>query len=286
MYKNTPFPYRLAAIDIDDTLTGPDKRVGPANRAAVRRLAAAGCRVVLASGRRHANMLPFADLLGLDDFVISAQGALTKHAGTGRVIHDAPLARPLADELIALGLETGVGLVIFTPEGAFSTARNDWTEKLNRDTGGDLIYVDRLPPAGSGVVEKVLWCDDPQRLAGMFDGMTARYTGGPDAAGPGTAAPRAIVTITDPHLLEYSSPRATKAEGLAAVARFYGIGQNEVLAFGDGSNDVPMLAWAGMSVAMSHASPNAKRAAKRIAPPGDPETSLARAVDAVLSGQF
>ena len=60
MYQNAPSPYRLAAIDIDDTLTGPDKRVGPANRAAVRRLAAAGCRVVLASGRRHGNMLRYA----------------------------------------------------------------------------------------------------------------------------------------------------------------------------------------------------------------------------------
>ena len=70
----TDFPYRLAAVDIDDTLVGPDKRVGAANRAAVQQLRGCGCRVVLASGRRHANMLPFHRELGLDDYVVSCQG--------------------------------------------------------------------------------------------------------------------------------------------------------------------------------------------------------------------
>ncbi|QOV87297.1 Cof-type HAD-IIB family hydrolase [Humisphaera borealis] len=267
-----PFPYRLAAIDIDDTLAGPDKAIGDANRLAVDRLRDAGCRVVLASGRRHGNMLRYAQSLGIDDFVISAQGALTRHASRDDVIHHAPLDRTLAGETVELGRQMGVGLVMFTPGGAFSAAPTDWTEKLKRDTGGDLVYVDRLPPSPADVVEKVLWCDEPDRLAGMFESMTARFEG------------RAIVTITDPHLLEYTSPDATKAAGLAAVAKHYGIAQAQTLAFGDGNNDVPMLGWAGLGIAMSHASENAKRAAKRVAPPGNPETSLARAVEALLGG--
>ncbi|HEX8910819.1 MAG TPA: Cof-type HAD-IIB family hydrolase [Humisphaera sp.] len=275
MTKKTPPPkYRLAAIDIDDTLTGPDKAIGARNRAAVAALRRAGCRVVLASGRRHGNMLRYAKELGLDDFVISAQGAMVKHSVTGQSIHDAPLDRRLADELIELGIRTGLGLVIFTPAGAFSSApaKNAWTEKLHRDTGGDLVYVDRLPPGAADVVEKVLWCEDPARLAGMFATMSAQFAG------------RADVTITDPHLLEFTNPAATKAAGLAAVAEHYGVHRKETLAFGDGSNDVPMLGWAGLGVAMSHAKADAKAAADRVAPPGDAETSLARAIEAVLEG--
>src|SRR5215469_8421877 len=60
------FPVALAAIDIDDTLLGPDGLIGVENRRAVRLLRDLGCRVMLASGRRHANMLPFYDDLGLD----------------------------------------------------------------------------------------------------------------------------------------------------------------------------------------------------------------------------
>jgi Cof subfamily protein (haloacid dehalogenase superfamily) len=291
MHQDVPaLPYRLAAVDIDDTLTGPDKRIGHANQAAVRRLLDAGVRVVLASGRRHANMVRFAETLGLTDFVISAQGAMAKHPATSEVIHYEPLARPLADEVIAHGLSLGLGLVAFTPEGSFGCRPTAWTEKLKRDTGGDLIYVPHLPPPQTTAVEKVLWCGEPGRLLAMFDDVTAHYAACPngefDDARADAGGPRAIVTITDPHLMEFTSPRATKATGLAAVADHYGIAREQVLAFGDGNNDVPMLGWAGLGVAMSHASPNAKRAAGAVAPAGDPETSLARAVEAVLSGDY
>lgn len=287
---DSPFRYRLAAVDIDDTLTGPDKRIGQANQAAIRRLLDAGLRVVLASGRRHANMVRFAESLRLTDFVISAQGAMAKHPATSEVIHYEPLDDPLADEVIAHGLSLGLGLVAFTPEGSFGCHLTDWTEKLRRDTGGDLIYVDRLPPPHATTVEKVLWCGEPRHLLSMFDDMTAHYAGASGAmsgnGGPGSGGPRALVTITDPHLMEFTSPRATKATGLAAVADHYGIARDQVLAFGDGNNDVPMLGWAGLGIAMSHASPNAKAAADAVAPAGDPETSLARAVEAVLAGDY
>ena len=51
-----------------------------------------------------------------------------------------------------------------------------------------------------------------------------------------------------------------------------------MIAFGDGNNDVPLLSWAGLGVAMPNGRPAAKAAAKRVAPVGDPETSLSRAV--------
>ena len=55
-----------------------------------------------------------------------------------------------------------------------------------------------------------------------------------------------------------------------------------MLAFGDGNNDAAMLAWAGLGVAMPHASEAALAAADRVAPAGNPETALARAVEMVL----
>src|SRR5687767_13295587 len=98
------FPYKLAAIDIDDTLVGPDKRVSAANRAAIQRLRGVGCRVVLASGRHHSNMLPFYADLGLNDFIVSSQGALARHGGNGEVLHHVTLPVHDAAEVTAEGL--------------------------------------------------------------------------------------------------------------------------------------------------------------------------------------
>jgi len=90
------------------------------------------------------------------------------------------------------------------------------------------------------------------------------------------------VTRTDPPYLEFSAPNVTKATALAAVARELGVAQADTLAFGDGNNDAAMLAWAGLGVAMPHASPAALAAADWVGPDGDPETAFARAVAMVL----
>ena len=93
---------------------------------------------------------------------------------------------------------------------------------------------------------------------------------------------RAEVVITTKHLLEFNAPDATKATGVAAVARHYDIAQADVIAFGDSHNDVPMLSWAGLGVAMPHGPAELLEAAGRVAPEGDPETALARAIDVIL----
>src|SRR4051794_31504417 len=100
---DSEFRFKLAAVDIDQTLVGPDKRIGAENRQAMRTLQNLGCRVVLASGRRHDNMLPFQRELGLDDFIISTQGAIVRHPRNSRPLHEATLAARDVAELLAEG---------------------------------------------------------------------------------------------------------------------------------------------------------------------------------------
>ena len=109
----TPLSYRLAAIDIDDTLVGPDKLVSEPNRRAVVVLRELGVRVMLASGRGHDNMLQFHRLLGLDDYIVSAQGALVKHAETDEVLYERPIAEVLTRQLIAEGASLGATVLCF-----------------------------------------------------------------------------------------------------------------------------------------------------------------------------
>ena len=98
-----PTRYRLAAIDIDGTLLGPDSRVSAANIAAVAKLRAHGIRVILASGRRHENILNFHRLLNLEGPIVSCQGALVKIAETNRILHEHCMPAALAKEVIRDG---------------------------------------------------------------------------------------------------------------------------------------------------------------------------------------
>jgi hypothetical protein len=90
------------------------------------------------------------------------------------------------------------------------------------------------------------------------------------------------VITTDPEFLEFTAVGVDKAVGVAAVAKRYGIEPAQVLTFKDGNNDVAMLKWAGLGVAMSNARPSAKALAALVSPARDPEVSLARAIAMVL----
>ncbi len=98
---SSSFPYRLAAIDLDDTLLGPDKQISAANVTAVCQLQERGVRVILASGRGHENMLRFHRHLGLSGPIVSCQGALVKDAETEEILHKHFVSSDLAMELVA-----------------------------------------------------------------------------------------------------------------------------------------------------------------------------------------
>ncbi len=267
----TTFPYALAAIDIDDTLVGPDKTIGRDNRRAVKKLRDLGCRVILASGRRHANMLPYCEELGLDDFVVSCQGARVEHPRTGQVLKRASLAPADTSALVAEGLDRGHTVLLWLAEGVFAQAETSWVDGYRDESGNDLVSIVDLQGLADRPAEKVIWAADPSEIASAYAELGSRFDG------------RLSVTVTNDWYLEITALEAHKADGVAAVAASAGISREAVLAFGDGHNDVSLLSWAGLGVAMPHGRASARAAARVVGTDGDPESALARAVDLVAA---
>jgi hydroxymethylpyrimidine pyrophosphatase-like HAD family hydrolase len=94
---------------------------------------------------------------------------------------------------------------------------------------------------------------------------------------------RLYIVSTEHEMLEFFNPSVNKALAVQVLAKRLGIPREQVLAFGDGNNDVPLLAWAGMSVAMAHGREAARRAGKMISPPGDPATAVARSLETLFT---
>ncbi|HEV7994562.1 MAG TPA: Cof-type HAD-IIB family hydrolase [Gemmatimonadaceae bacterium] len=269
--------FALAAIDIDDTLVGPDGVISAENAAAVARLVAEGTRVVLASGRSHANMLPFHRALGLPPGpVISAQGAVVQDSETGAV----RLAYPIPpSDVVAVtrdGRERGFTVQHYRSTGIYVETRSRWSEyDQSRNSEPHRLIPDLLATGERGEVAydvaKIIWLGNPDVVDSATAEARARY------------GARLTITRTDPPYLEFSPLNVDKSTALAAVAAELGVERARVLAFGDGNNDAAMLAWAGVGVAMPHAKSAARDAADHVGPDGDPETALARAVELVLS---
>jgi Cof subfamily protein (haloacid dehalogenase superfamily) len=271
--------FAVAAVDIDDTLVGPDGVISEANADALARLLAEGTRVVLASGRSHANMLPFHRALGLPHGpIISSQGAVVQESDTGAVRFARAISPDDVADVTREGRAREFAVQHYRPSGIYVETRTRWTEyDQSRNSEPHRHVPDLLAAGADGAVPddvmKIIWLGDRDAIDHAMADAHARH----DA--------RLTVTRTDPPYLEFSAANVSKATALAAVSEWLGASRAEVVAFGDGNNDAAMLAWAGVGVAMPHASASAVAAADHVGPDGDPETALARAVAMVLDGR-
>ncbi len=265
------FPYRLAAVDLDGTLLGPDKLISDPNAAAIHRLNENGARVIIASGRRHQNSIRFQRQLQLSGPIIACQGGLIRDGESGNVIEAHFLPQTVAREIAEEAEKNGVQPIyyhldhLYVPEG-----NNRWLDLYEARVGERAETLPSLSQLDGRRALKIVWYGDPVILRKIRPEMAARYQGKVD------------ILSTESENLEFMPRGINKAAALEKVAREFGVPQEQVLAFGDAENDLQMLAWAGMGVAMRHGNAAAISAAKMVSPPGPPETAFARAVDVLF----
>ena len=239
---------RLVALDIDGTLlkwvegAGTTyEQISPPVHDAVHRALAAGTPVVLASGRSPHGMTRIADLLGLHTegdeplWVVASNGAVVFRYPPFEVVHEetfdaAPAVAAVLehhpDALVAVE-ERGVGYRVNRPfpDGELS---------------GEMTLAE-IDDIVSGPVSRVI-IRDPNATADDFVALAEKL---------GLHGTDYVVGWTA--WLDLAPVGVSKAFGLARVAEELGVDASDVLALGDGRNDIEMLRWAGRGVAMGQA---------------------------------
>ena len=259
------FPYRLAVFDMDDTLLGPDRTLSRENAAALHRLIDHGVEVVIASGRHFTSCAAFESDLGFKGWVISAGGAVVSHAETQEQIYELTVPHDLGLDLFHRARGEGISLIGYHRTGIFCDAPSEWIDLYTRRT--HQVPIAHIPELVATGLQKLIWTFKRERIAELAAQMQREFEG------------KLYSVCTEHEMLEFLNPSANKACATQALAQKLGIAQEQIIAFGDGNNDVPLLQWAGMSVAMAHGRDSAKKAAKKISPPGDPATAVARSIE-------
>jgi Cof subfamily protein (haloacid dehalogenase superfamily) len=236
----------------------------------VRAIRESAVRFVLASGRRHQNSIRYYRELGLDTPLISCAGALVKDPHTGHTLRETPLPPALAAELVAEGQAGGFSVIYYHRDHLYIARRDHWIDLYESRVEEQPEICDLSSLRGEAAL-KIVWYGEPGQLEERRASLQEHY------------ANRAKIIMTDPENLEFSAPAANKAEAAAVVARFYGVDRAATLAFGDGENDVPMLGWVGLGVAMDHGSAREGCPAAMVSPAGPPAESFARAVTRLMA---
>src|SRR6516165_3334112 len=249
------FPYRLAAIDLDGTLLGPDKKISAENAVAVRRLNQNGAKAIIASGRRHQNSIRFQRQLELDGPIIACQGGLVRDGESGNVIEAHFLPQTVSKEITKEGANAGVRVIYYHLDHLYVAERNnEWIELYESRVGEKTEALPDLDRLDGRRALKIVWYGDPLLLESVRPRMAERYREKVD------------LLSTEKENLEFMPRGINKATALAKVAAELGVRAEEILAFGDGENDVQMLSWAGAGVALRHGHCAAIAAARFVSP--------------------
>jgi Cof subfamily protein (haloacid dehalogenase superfamily) len=262
----------LVATDVDGTLLDPDERITPRTRAAVAAAVAGGVQFVLATGRPPRWIPPVVDALGFAPMAVCANGAVIYDAASDRVISARTLPVDVLTELaeIAARVVPGVGLAA---ERIGRSAHDSATPQFVSAPGYEHAW---LNPDNTEVSHDDLLSAPAVKLLVRKPGISSSELAAALARHIGVLGD--ITYSTNDGLIEISPIGITKAVGVAEVARPLQISAEDVVAFGDMPNDVPMLRWAGHGVAMGNAHPDAIAAANEVTAPNS-DDGLARVLE-------
>lgn len=249
--RKGPAMYRLLAIDLDGTLLTPrpGRTITPRTRRALRQVVEAGVRVVIATGQSLVVLQHLCAGLPLEGPQIIENGAVLADINTGRIYHE----HLLPDASILPVLHT-------LQQAGFHRAYHTLS-RVYADRGAPRVsqwYDPPVPP----VIEiadvaslypqpciKLVGIGDEQMLRARRQELIERFTG------------QLYVTQSAFDLLEFLHPAVSKAHGLQTLAHDLGIRPEEIVAIGDHHNDIGMLQFAGLGVAMGNAHSEVKREA-------------------------
>lgn len=248
--------YKLIALDLDGTLLTTDKKISQKNKEVLQKAMEKGVHVVLASGRPVNGMKNAAQELGLyqkDNYILSFNGGRIINIKTGECLFQADLPEGYLEKCHELAQKCGIGFVTYKGNDILIT--NDDNEYIQLEQR--LNQLTRISPENieeyvNFPVAKYLMAGDPalvEKAEPIFKEMAGEALN---------------VFRSDPFFLEILPPGIDKAFGLEKLIQILNIKREEVIACGDGYNDITMLKYAGLGVAMQNANDQAKAAADEI----------------------
>ncbi len=251
----------LIACDVDGTLVSDDEKITPRTRKAVQAAVEAGAQFILATGRPPRWIPPVVEELGFAPMAVCANGAVIYDPATDRVLSARTLSVAALAELaeIATRVIPGAGLAV---ERVGRSAHDAATPQFVSSPGYEHAW---LNPDNTEVSIEDLLSAPAIKLLVRKAGARSADLAAELAKHVGIEGD--ITYSTNNGLIEIVPVGITKATGIAEVARPQGITDDQVIAFGDMPNDVPMLLSAGHGVAMGNAHPDAIAAADEVTTP-------------------
>lgn len=246
-------PVKLVALDLDDTLLLPDRTISPSSAEAILRARKQGVQVVLATGRMFRAAAGYVRELHLDLPLIAYQGALIKTVESSELLRAVELDRSVAQPIVEFLEEAGVHINLYIEDELYVAEMNEVASRYFSFSQVPVHVVGRLSAFEYTTTTKLVAIGDPTFLHETLEPRALHAFGGSLA-----------INTSRPHFLEFGHREATKSSALRFLGQKLGIAPAEMMAIGDGLNDLDMIEYVGLGIAMGNADERLKCAADYI----------------------
>lgn len=262
--------YRVLALDLDGTLTNSSKEITPHTREVLLRAQQQGLRIVLASGRPPFGIRPIAEQLQLSrhgGYILAFNGGAVIDCATGETVMQSTVDTALYPYLYSKGSTEDFNILSYLGNCIACEDTDDkYVRYEARLNGMGLRRVDNFLQTIDFPEPKFLIVGKPEKLALLEKEMAARLQG--------------VMSVyrSEPFFLELVPPGIDKAACLDALMKRLGHTREQLMACGDGYNDLSMIRYAGLGVAMANACDAVLQAAGHVTLSND-EDGVAAAVE-------
>ena len=259
--------YEMLVLDLDGTLTNSEKKITPPTKQALLEIQEAGKKVVLASGRPTPGITPLAEMLNLADYgsyILAFNGARIINCRTGQIVYDKTVPPSAIPEVFNLVKDfSGVDIITYTDKEIISGIKsNEYDEIESMITGMPIVEVENFVEYINFPINKFLVTGEPTLLDEVAKVLKNRF--------------HSFLNVykSQPFFLEVVPQNIDKANSLQKLLNSIGLTSDQMICCGDGMNDLSMIEYAGLGVAMENAEPLVKEKADFITKSNDDDGVL------------
>lgn len=273
--------YKMLVADMDNTLLNKEKKVSERNRSALSKAMEKGVKIVIATGRVYTSARVYARLLGLNTPIIASNGAVIREADfkspghTEKVIYKKLLPPEAVIEMLRLSKKYDIFCHFFTEDTIYadklvniSLRYTNWNKYLGEEDKVKVIIADDL--------EKEIQESKPEILkASIVDSDNDKIN-----SIRREILKTGIVSVSQSmkNNIEVMDKDVSKGSAVRILSEMLQIKREEIIAIGDNENDISMIEYAGLGIAMGNAEESLKNAADYIT--GDyEEDGVAQAIE-------
>lgn len=253
--------YKMIAVDMDGTLLKDNKEVSEANREAIRKACEMGVKIVVCTGRIFTSAKAYAKLIGSIAPIIASNGAYIREKDKENSVYEKTLEKDKLLKVVKIAKENGFFPHIYTTNTIYTeklifSSKNyaTWNESLAEK---DRVIIEIVENLEEHIIEgkrnyfkAVVMCDDIEKLKWLRNKILEET--------------EVAIMSSVPNNIEITAYGTSKGEGVKILADFYGISREEVICIGDNENDISMIEYAGLGVAMANSAEDVKEIADYI----------------------